>query len=61
MVKTIVFTLNRLGTLSHLPTVFEFRSPSLNGSNKNKTYTHVCVLVEIRNAVRLTNTNLTKF
>lgn len=63
MVKIIIFTLKRLETLSYFPTVFESSSPSLNENNKNKTYMHtrVYILVEIRNAIRLTNTNLTKF
>lgn len=63
MVKIIIFTLKRLEKLSYFPTVFESSSPSLNENNKNKTYMHtrVYILVEIRNAIRLTNTNLTKF
>jgi len=60
----IIFTLKRLETLSYFPTVFESSSPSLNENNKNKTYTRTReynILVEIRNAILLTNTNLTKF
>lgn len=60
----IIFTLKRLETLSYFPTVFESSSPSLNENNKNKTYTRTReynILVEIRNSILLTNTNLTKF